>query len=1012
MKKIFFLLFVFCFFKQYTFSQSTCPAAVTLTPGTQQCGTNNNVGSFPDGGGAPTNPCNSSYNDGEYWFTYTGTGNALQLNVSGLTSTYSGLFVFNNCPGSSPTCIASYTSGSSSSNFSLTTPTLTLGQTYYIVMSNWSTPYSTNFCIDATAVTPPANDLCANATALPCGTTNLAGTTVNTTNISDPIGCASNFGVWYTFTGNGQVTTISSTATFDHEMVISSGSCGALTNIICDDGSTGTESHTFTTTNGVVYYVYIAHYSTSSTTKGTFTISRTCTAPPTPPANDLCANATALPCGTTNLAGTTVNTTNVVNGTGCTLSNYGVWYTFVGDGNNTTISTNPAFDIKLSISTGSCGSLSNIVCTDASPETATFATVNGTTYFVYIAHYSSSSTTTGTFTISRSCTAPLVNDECTGAISLTVNPDLTCTTTTAGTVAAATGSANANSCFGTDDDDVWFSFVATGTTHYVDLLNVAGSVTDMYHVLYSGSCASLTQLYCSDANSSAATGLTIGNTYFVRVYTYTSTGGQNSTFDLCITSDPPPVSACSGTYYDSGGSGGSYTNNEYYTQTYCSSTPGQCLVMTFTSFNTESCCDDLTIYNGPDVTSPVIGTYAGTSLPNGGIITASSGCLTIEFDSDFSTPSSGWAFTLSCGACPVPTCSDGVMNGTETGVDCGGSCPACPSIGPCGNLTNNDFCSDPAVLTQGGSGWSSSTNPIYTADDPGTGTSFCGSMDNNSWYIFTASATTEVFDFTSVTNCNYDWGIQAEVYSVTTNANGCCTGFTSYSNCMNPTIATPGTVTATGLTIGNDYYLMVDGYAGDGCDFTVANWSATGILPVTLVNFKGHNYKTGNKLVWTTKTEVNNDYFIIQRSKDAKNFTDIGIVDGNGNSNIENNYEFIDDASLSGINYYRLKQIDFNGDYEHSRIIVLKSINNIDVAIYPNPSSENLFFDLSESSDEVLTVQYTNMLGSTITESISTNQGENTYQVKEFKNLKSGIYMIKIINSNNEIIKYQKVVKK
>ncbi|MDA3819204.1 MAG: T9SS type A sorting domain-containing protein [Candidatus Delongbacteria bacterium] len=129
----------------------------------------------------------------------------------------------------------------------------------------------------------PSNDLCADATSLPCGTTNLAGTTVGTSNIADPIGCASNYGVWYTFVGDGNETTISSTATFDHEMVISSGSCGSLSNIICDDGSTGTETHTFTTVNGTTYYVYIAHYSTSSTTTGTFTISRTCTAPPPDP---------------------------------------------------------------------------------------------------------------------------------------------------------------------------------------------------------------------------------------------------------------------------------------------------------------------------------------------------------------------------------------------------------------------------------------------------------------------------------------------------------------------------------------------------------------------------------------------------------------------------------------------------------------------------------------------------------------------------------------------------------
>lgn len=135
-----------------------CANAVTLTPGVQQCGTNSSAGSFPDNGGAPTNPCSGLYVDGEYWFEYTGTGDQLVLDVSGLTDTYSGIFVLDACPGSSPNCVASYTNGASTADYSLTTPNLTSGQTYYIVIANWAAPYSTDFCLDATEQpTPPAS---------------------------------------------------------------------------------------------------------------------------------------------------------------------------------------------------------------------------------------------------------------------------------------------------------------------------------------------------------------------------------------------------------------------------------------------------------------------------------------------------------------------------------------------------------------------------------------------------------------------------------------------------------------------------------------------------------------------------------------------------------------------------------------------------------------------------------------------------------------------------------------
>jgi hypothetical protein len=843
-------------------------------------------------------------------------------------------------------------------------------------------------------------------------TTVAFNSTNNTDYWNSATGCASadRDDAWWWFTATATSTTITYNSASDAILHIFTGSCATnMTYLACsDNSSSGNETITLATTIGVSYAIRIQQYNSDANMNGTI-----CVYSPVPLANDLCANATNLPCGTVNLAGTTVGTSNIADPVGC-ASNYGVWYTFVGDGQSTTISSTATFDHEMVISSGSCGTLSNVVCDDGSTgtESHTFTATNGVTYYVYIAHYSTSSSTTGTFTISRTCTAPPVapaNDNCAGATALTVNPNLTCTTTTPGTVSGATASPDGNTCFGTDDDDVWFSFVATGTTHYVDLLNVAGSTTDLYHVLYSGACGSLTQRYCSDANSSTASGLTIGATYYVRVYTYTSTGAQTSTFDVCITSDPPPVTACSGNFYDNGGAGGNYTSNQSYTQTYCSSTPGQCLVMTFSSFNTESCCDELTIYNGSDASAPVIGTYAGTSLPNGGTITANSGCLTIGFYSDGSVQAAGWAAVISCGTCPAPTCSDGVQNGTETGVDCGGTCGACPVIGPCGNLNNNDFCSDPAILTQGGGGWSSSTTNIYSYDDPGT--SFCGSIENNSWYVFTASATSEVFNFTSITNCTWNDGIQAEVFDVTTDVNGCCTSLSSVSNCWNPWSTSPGTVTATGLTIGQDYYLMVDGWGGDNCDFTVSGWSATGILPVKLVSFSGYPFEGGNKLIWTTESEINNDYFIVQKSSNTKDFFDVGIVDGNGNSNTANNYSFFDVSPSPKVSYYRLKQIDFNGKYEYSELVAVSANKQVEVSIYPNPTADNLFFDITGNDDEVITICYIDVIGNSIKETISISHGNNTYRTNEFSKLKTGIYFVQMVNENNEIIKSQKIIK-
>ena len=70
------------------------------------------------------------------------------------------------------------------------------------------------------------------------------------------------------------------------------------------------------------------------------------------PSNNQCTNATLLPCGTSNLAGTTVGTSSFTHGSGCSMSNYGVWYTFTGDGNQNTITaTTTSFDIEMAIKT-------------------------------------------------------------------------------------------------------------------------------------------------------------------------------------------------------------------------------------------------------------------------------------------------------------------------------------------------------------------------------------------------------------------------------------------------------------------------------------------------------------------------------------------------------------------------------------------------------------------------------------------------------------------------------------
>lgn len=254
------------------------------------------------------------------------------------------------------------------------------------------------------------------------------------------------------------------------------------------------------------------------------------------PANDDCANATTLTVGATctPVSGTTVNATQSVAPILCNTltaaAALDVWYQFVATAANlnVTVVGDASFDAVIDIRSGACNG-TNFGCADvfAAGGTEVLALTGlsiGQTYLVRLYDYSG----TATFTI---CVAPPppppANDNCAGALSVAVNPDLNCTSVTMGTVNAATASTGPTSSCGTYDDDVWFSFVATASTHLIELLNITGSTSDLTHQVLS-SCGAATALVCSDPNTSTASALTPGQTYFIRVASWTSTAGQTS----------------------------------------------------------------------------------------------------------------------------------------------------------------------------------------------------------------------------------------------------------------------------------------------------------------------------------------------------------------------------------------------------------------------------------------------------------------------------------------------------
>jgi hypothetical protein len=122
--------------------------------------------------------------------------------------------------------------------------------------------------------------------------------------------------------------------------------------------------------------------------------------------------------------------------------------------------------------------------------------------------------------------------------------------------------------------------------------------------------------------------------------------------------------------------------------------------------------------------------------------------------------------------------------------------------------------------------------------------------------------------------------------------------------------------------------------------FRMTVWSHS-TLPVELLDFTAEKQGDDVLLKWVTASEINNDYFILQRSSDGITFEDVTTVDGAGNSNSLLYYSHVDENPLGGTSYYRLKQVDFDGAFEYSDIKAV-SFNETSILVYPNPSTNGL----------------------------------------------------------------------
>jgi hypothetical protein len=182
--------------------------------------------------------------------------------------------------------------------------------------------------------------------------------------------------------------------------------------------------------------------------------------------------------------------------------------------------------------------------------------------------------------------------------------------------------------------------------------------------------------------------------------------------------------------------------------------------------------------------------------------------------------------------------------------------------------------------------------------------------------------------------------------------------------------------------------------------------TASCLLPVTLIDFSVAKKDEGALISWTTASEINSAYFIIEKSYDGQTFQAIGRVNAVGNSNVWQKYTFEDALLNSGITYYRLAQYDWDGTVSYSLIKTLAKGNTIGVQIVPNPNDGIFIVTLDNIAGREVRVNVLNALG----QQVYTGEPSTDYvKHMDITHLASGVYYVQIITEGEVVVK--KVIK-
>jgi hypothetical protein len=337
-------------------------------------------------------------------------------------------------------------------------------------------------------------------------------------------------------------------------------------------------------------------------------------------------------------------------------------------------------------------------------------------------------------------------------------------------------------------------------------------------------------------------------------------------------------------------------------------------------------------------------------------------------------------------------------------------------------VTGGNSCSTATGMSSGVGVTVNNTNCTYSVgpDDPAGALICAGTIENTNWLQFQSNGNGTPVSVTinNVTCADFGYYTGSGFYAgngqfgiISSSTNACGGTYSSAAACTS-SITTGGTYSTTlPNTAVTNYFLVWDGNGGAECSYTI---TATNInpLPIELLTFKATAAGSNVYTTWTTATEINNDFFTVERSKDGVEFSTAGTVDGAGNSTENKTYAFRDISPMAGQSYYRLKQTDFDGKISYSDIaaVIFDGSPELTFSIVPNPSDKNSSVSLNFSghSRETITILITDITGKIVMNKTLTLTENGTSNIDLNNEFSAGVYFVKAIGESN--LKSQKLI--